>query len=444
MRTVVEPVEGNKVKLSVEVDEQEFDKAVDAAFRKIAREVRIPGFRPGKAPRRLLEARIGADVARQEALREALPDYYAQALKEADVDAIAPPEIDITSGQDEGIVAFDAVVEVRPQVSIAGYGGLRVTVPAVTVSDEDVDRQLDRLRKQHGELRPVERAAADGDYVTIDLKAEREGAEPLAAEDYLYEVGSASFVPLLDEQLAGAKVGDILTWDDSDTSFRVLVKEVKEQVLPEATDEWASDASEFATLDELREDIRTRLTLVKKVQATLALRDETLKALVELVGEDAPAPLVREEMEHRLHDLSHRLQSQGGTLPQYLEATGTSQEQLLEQVQAEAVQAVKADLALRALVAAEAIEAADAEVDSEIERLAERFQRKPAQLRRDLERGEGLAAVRSDVRKAKALAWLVEHVEVVDEEGNPIDRAELTLPTERAEETGAEEGRETE
>src|SRR5687768_3276572 len=181
MKTVVEPVEGNKVKLSVEIDEQEFDQAVDAAFRKIAHEVRIPGFRPGKAPRQLLEARIGADVARQEALREALPDYYAQALTEADVDAIAPPEIDITSGQESGIVAFDAVVEVRPQVSIAGYGGLRVTVPGVTVDEEDVARQLDRLRTQFGELRPVERAAADGDHVTIDLKAELEGAEPLAA-----------------------------------------------------------------------------------------------------------------------------------------------------------------------------------------------------------------------------------------------------------------------
>ncbi|MDQ3757387.1 MAG: trigger factor [Actinomycetota bacterium] len=447
MKTVVEPVEGNKVKLSVEVDEQEFDKAVDAAFRKIAHEVRIPGFRPGKAPRKLLEARVGADVARQEALREALPDYYAQALKEADVDAIAPPEIDITAGQEGGAVAFDAVVEVRPQVSIAGYGGLRVTVPGVTVTDEDVDRQLDRLRNNFGELRVVERAAADGDHVTIDLKAEREGSEPLAADDYLYEVGSGLVAPELDEHLRGAKPGDIVTFESDGATYRALVKEVKEKILPEATDEWASEASEFETLAELREDIRKRLSLVKKVQASLAIRDETLKALVELVTEDAPEPLVREEMEHRLHDLSHRLQSQGGTLPQYLEATGTSQEQLVEQLQAEATQAVKADLALRALVASEGIEADDDELDREIERLAQRFERKPAQLRRDLERGEGIAAVRSDVRKAKALAWLVEHVEVVDEEGNPIDRAELELPTERADESGesgTEEGRETE
>ncbi|HEX2038122.1 MAG TPA: trigger factor [Acidimicrobiales bacterium] len=436
MKTVVEPVEGNKVKLSVEIDEQEFGKALDAAFRKIAREVRIPGFRPGKAPRKLLETRIGADVARQEALREALPDYYAQALKEADVDAIAPPEIDITAGQESGAVAFDAVVEVRPQVSIAGYGGLRVTVPGIAVTDEEVDRQLDRLRDNFGELRPVERAVAEGDCVTIDVKDQR--------DDYLYQVGSGLALPGLDEQLGGAKVGDILTVEAADASYQVLLKEVKEKILPEATDEWASEASEFDTLDELRADVRKRLELVKKVQTSLAIRDETLKALVELVAEEAPEPLVREELEHRLHDLSHRLQAQGGTLLQYLEATGTSQEQLVDQLRADAVQAVKADLALRALVAAEGIEADDEDVDREIERLAERFQRKPAQLRRDLERGEGIAAVRSDVRKAKALAWLVEHVEVVDEEGNPIDRAELTLPTERGDEAGAEEGRETE
>ena len=430
MRTAVEPLEGNKVKLSVEVDEDEFEKAVDAAYRRIAHEVRIPGFRPGKAPRRLLEARVGKEAARQEALREALPDYYAQALGEADVDAIAPPEIDITSGQDDGPVAFDAVVEVRPQVSIAGYQGLQVTVPSPVVADDDVARQLDRLRSQFGELTPVDRAAADGDHVTIDIRGEREGeAQPgLTAEDYLYEVGSGMAVPGLDDHLRGAKVGDILTFDADDIAFRVLVKEVKEKVLPEATDEWASEASEFETLAELEDDIRKRLTLVKRVQAQLALRDEALKAMVEMVGDEAPEPLVAEEMERRLHDLAHRLESQGGTLQQYMEATGTTQQEVLDGVRGEAVNAVKADLGLRALAAAEAIEVDDAEIDAEVARLAERMGEKPAQLRRRLERADRIPTVRSDLRKAKALEWLVEHVDVVDEDGNRVDRAELQPP----------------
>src|SRR5438270_6189797 len=145
MKTSVEPLEGNKVKLSVEVDEGEFEEAIDAAFRQIAREVRIPGFRPGKAPRRLLEARLGNDAARQEALRHSLPDYYERAVKEHAVDVIAPPEIEITSGQESGPVVFDAVVEVRPRVSVAGYEGLRVTVPSPDVTDEESDEQSDRL-----------------------------------------------------------------------------------------------------------------------------------------------------------------------------------------------------------------------------------------------------------------------------------------------------------
>src|SRR5436190_10906426 len=173
MQSSVEPLEGNKVKVSIEVDEAEFDKAIDAAFRKIARQTRIPGFRPGKAPRRILEARFGVDAAREEALRDALPDFYIKAVEDQAVDVIAPPEIEITGGQESGPVQFEAVVEVRPQVSVAGYQGLRVNIPSPAVTDEEVTSQLDRLREQFGELREVARAARDGDHVTVDLRGYR-------------------------------------------------------------------------------------------------------------------------------------------------------------------------------------------------------------------------------------------------------------------------------
>src|SRR3954453_2667593 len=188
MQSSVEPLEGNKVKLSIEVDETEFDRAIDAAFRKIAREVRIPGFRPGKAPRRILEARLGADVARQEALRDALPEYYARAVGEHDVDVIAAPDIDIPAGQESGAVTFDAVVEVRPHIQVAGYQNLRIEVPSPAVTDEEIDAQIDRLRKQSGELQPVDRAARDGDHVTIDVAGSvgGEAVEGLTVDDYLY------------------------------------------------------------------------------------------------------------------------------------------------------------------------------------------------------------------------------------------------------------------
>ena len=442
MKATVEPLEGNKVKLSVEVDEREFDKALDAAFRKIAREVRIPGFRPGKAPRRLLEARLGADVARAEALRDSLPGYYEQALRDHDVDAIAPPDIDITAGEESGPVSFDAVVEVRPQVSVGGYRDLQVTVPAPEVTDEEIERQIDRLRDQFGELQTVARPARDGDHLSIDIKGYRhsETIEGLTADDYLYEVGSGTVVEKLDEELRGAKPGDILKFntpvpgDDEgdDITIQVLVKEVKEKLLPDVTDEWASEASEFDTVEELQDDIRTRMATVKKVQTQLALREQVIDAIAQLVEEEMPDPLVGREMERRLHDIVHRLQAQGADLEQYLETVGKPQDEFVAELRAAAVEAVKADLALRAVADAESIEAQEADLDAEIARLAERMGQKPAALRRSLDRAEQLPAVRSDIRKGKALEWLVDHVEVFDEEGRPVDRA-LLAPSPQAE-----------
>ena len=438
MKTTVEPLEGNKVKLTVEVDEREFDRALDAAFRKIAREVRIPGFRPGKAPRRLLEARLGAEAARAEALRDSLPSYYEQALKDHDVDAIAPPDIDITAGEESGPVAFDAVVEVRPTVSVGGYAGLQVTVPSPDVSDEEIDHQVDRLREQFGELQTVGRPARDADHVSIDIKGYRhsETIEGLTADDFLYEVGSGTVLPELDDQLRGAKPGDILKFnapipggdEGDDVTIQVLVKEVKQKLLPDVTDDWASEASEFDTVEELRADIRTRMSTVKKVQAQLALREQVVDAIAQLVEEEMPDALIGHEMERRLHDIVHRLQAQGADLEQYLEAIGKPQDEFVAELRSNAAQAVKADLALRAVADAEAVEADDADVEAEIGRLAERLGEKPAALRRRLDRGDQLPAVRSDIRKGKALEWLVDHVEIVDEEGRPVERALLAPP----------------
>lgn len=437
MKTAVEPLEGNKVKLSVEVDESEMDSAVEAAIRRIAHEVRIPGFRPGKAPRRLLESKLGSTAVRQEALRDALPDFYARAVRETAIDVIAPPEIDITNGEAEGTLAFDAVVEVRPKIAVPGYDGLRVTVIGPAVSDEEVDRQIDRMRAQFGELKVVERPVQEGDFVTIDIDGTRDGepAVGLTAEDYLYEVGTGSVVADLDEQLVGAEAGAERTFtsdvgSEEPVDFLVRVKEVKERVLPDVDDEWASEASEFETVAELREDISKRLQTMKRAQATMSIRDEAVRALVELVNEEPPAALVGSEVERRLHDLLHRLEHQGIPFQQYLEATGQSQEQIVEDLQKAATEAVKADLALRAVADAEGIEATDEDIENEVEQLAEQMQQSPTEVMLQLERADQVPAVRSDIRKAKALGWLVEHVEVVDPDGNPIDRADLEIPTE--------------
>jgi trigger factor len=450
VKTTVEPLEGNKVKLSVEVDESEFDKALDSAFRAIAREVRIPGFRPGKAPRRILEARLGPDVAREEALRQAIPEYYVRAVREHDVDPIAPPEIDITAGESGGQVAFDAVVEVRPQVTVPGYGGLRVELPAPRPSDEEIDAQLDRMRGQFGELVVVGRPAASEDYLTIDVTGSQDGEEleGLTADDYLYQLGSGLIVPELDENLAGTKVGDIVEFDavhpngpdEGELHFRVLVKEIKERELPDLDDDFASEASEFETLDELREDLVGRMSQVKRMQAQMALREKVGQALAELVEEEVPEALVSGEMQERLQDLGMRLQAQGMDLAQWLAMSGRSQEDLVAELKETAEISAKVDLALRAVAEAEGIEATDEDLDAEYESAAQRLGMKPAKVRQEFERAGQEQAIRSDIKKRKALDWLVEKVEIVDEEGQPIDRADLELPSDgEAEDTDLDE-----
>jgi trigger factor len=438
LTTSVEPLEGNKVRLRVEVPAADFERAIDAAFRKLAREVRIPGFRPGKAPRALLEARLGTEVAREQALRDALPEYYAEAVEAEDIDVIAAPEIDITEGEDSGDVAFDAVVEVRPDAHVDGYDGLRIEIPNPSVTDEEVDAQIDALRDRFADLEDKTAPLADGDYAQIDIKAyiHDEVIDALSASDYLYEVGSGGLVPRLDEELRGKRVGDILRFNDTlserfgeragqEVAFQVLVKETKRKVLPEPSDDWASEVSEFDTLDALRDDARTRLGVVSTVRAQMLVRDKALEAVAERVDVPIPDALVDREAERRLHDLVHRLEDQGVTIPEYLAATGQEEKAFVTGVREGATDAVRADLALRSVVDQEEIEATDEELQREIDRVAERVGEKPAKVRRDLERRGVIEAVRSDIARGKALQFLVDHATVVDETGDPV---ELTLP----------------
>ncbi|MEZ5144348.1 MAG: trigger factor [Acidimicrobiales bacterium] len=437
MKATVEPLEGNKVKVRVEVDEAEFEKDVDAAFRKLAREVRIPGFRPGKAPRKVLEARLGSSVGRGQALHDAVPEYYSQAVVEHDVDVIAAPEIDITEGEESGPVVFDAVVEVRPKVVVGGYRSLRVTIDSPAVTDDEIDEQIDRLRQRFAELEAVDRPAVDDDVVTIDITGSLgdEELEGLTTDDYSYEVGRGAIVPELDDELRGASVGDILEFDaehpdpDEEQSlhFRVLVKEVQARVLPDADDDFAAEASEFETIDELRADLHRRSENVKKVQAQVALREKTGEALADLVDDEIPEALVNGEMQQRLQDLAMRLQAQGMDLETYLAMSGKGQEELVAELRETAEQAVKVDLALRAIVEAEAIEATEEDLEEEYQQVATRLDLDVDQIRSQFERAGQVEAVRSDVQKRKAFDWLIEQVEVVDEAGTAIAAADLEI-----------------
>ena len=438
---------GPRVKLSVEVDEERFDEAIDAAFRKIAREVRIQGFRPGKVPRKVLESRIGSGYARAQALEDALPEYYAEAVRDNGVDVIASPTFDLTGGEEEGNVSFDAVVEVRPTITVSGYADLQVEIPNPIPSDDEVQEQIDVQRRQSAELVDVERAADEGDQVSIDIDGSVDGESlpGLNAEDYLYEVGSAGIVAEVDEQLTGAGAGDELTFtaphpvqEDVEIDFVIKVNAVKEQVLPELTDEWVDENTEHETVEELREQTATRMRMMRSFQANSALRENAAAALAELVTDDVPDSLVNGQMSDQLQSLAMNLQGQGMQIEQWLQMTGQDPESFTGELREAAERSAKVDLALRALSVAENLELTDEDMDDELERLAGQYETTVDDIRHQLEHGDGLAPIRSELLKRKALEWLVDEVALVDEEGTVIDRADLELPV--AESTDTDEG----
>src|SRR6478735_732464 len=439
MDTSVEALEANKVKLHIAVSEAEFEPAIDAAFRKLAHEVRIPGFRPGKAPRRLLEARFGAEVGREQALKDGLPGFYADAVVAEDIDVIAPPEIEITAGEESGPVEFDAVVETRPVVELSGYEGLPVELDFTPVDDEAVDRQIDQLRDRFADLEDSDDPLVDGNYASMDLSGTVDGepVDALTASDLLYEVGSGGLVPALDESLRGAGPGAVLEFTDelterfgeqagTEVAFRALVKDAKRKVLPALTDEWVAENTDAETVEALREESRRRIDLFGKLQAQMAMRDRVLDELSGLVDIEPPEALVGQEMESRLHDLVHRIEGQGLSVPQWLAATGQDQSEFIEQMRVGAGRAVLADLALRAIVVQESIAATDEELETEIDRLAERTGEKPQKVRKDLDRRGLLEAVRSDIARGKALQFVVDAAVALDSNGAEID---VSIPT---------------
>lgn len=432
MNSTLETLDDNKVKLSVTIEESEFEPKLDAAYQALSKEVNLPGFRKGKVPRKLIEQRFGPEIAREEALRQALPEYYSQAVVDNDVDVIAAPEIDITGGQAEGDVSFDAVVEIRPVISVAGHDSLRVEIPSPLPNDQDLEDRVDSIRRQHAELDTVERAAADEDHVTIDIAGTIDG-EPvpgLTAEDYDYVVGSGAVVAEIDENLRGASAGDELTFsadhpDDSqdDTiDFVITVKEVQASVLPEANDDFAKEASEFDTMDELRDDLMARVEDVKRAQAAQALDNNTGEALAALVDDELSEALIEDEMENRAQDMAMRLQAQGIQLEQYLQITGTTPEQFREQLREQAEVSARVDLALRAVAEQENIEISEEELDEELMVLATQLDQPLDSVREQLEAAGRLKPIRSDMRIRAALQWVTDRAEIVDEDGNPVDR----------------------
>ncbi len=432
MNSSVETLEGNKVKVSVSIDEAEFDRSIDQAFKKIAREVRLPGFRAGKAPRRVLEARIGLQPAREQALQDAIPQYLAQAVREHDVDIIATPEVEVTSGTEEGPVAFDATCEVRPEITIPGYGGLRVELDNPTATDDEVQEAIAGELKRHGELVDVERPAARGDYVTLDLVGTRDG-EPvtgLTTEDWSYEIGQGWVADDFDDQLIGASAGDELSFTTTPkgtsepADFAITVSRVQELVPPELTDEWVADNhADVDTVEAWTANIRDNISANKAAQMRRDLIGKVTAALTSLTDIETPDALVDSDLRNRVEATVRQFQAQGVNMDQFLAATGQDGTAFVESLRGQSVNAIKTDLALRAVAAAEELTVDGDDLDNEYQRIALQVNQKPNQVRKAYESNDLVRNLEAQIRKGKALDWLLHHVEYVDETGEilPLD-----------------------
>ncbi|MDE3139178.1 MAG: trigger factor [Acidobacteriota bacterium] len=431
MRATSSALENNRIKLTVEVDEAEMAVALDAAAKTLAQQVNVKGFRKGKVPKQVLIANIGgAAVLRSEAIRESLPDFYARAVSETLIDPIGQPDVTITGGEDEGVLVFEAEVEVRPDVTIVGYDALRVTIPSPVVGDDEIEAQIDRFRETDAVLHDVDRPIVNGDLVNMDIRAEQpdSDAEPLEMSDFMYTVGSGSIAPEVDELILGLRAGEELVVNTSagtgqSVVYTMRLKQVKERILPELTDEWVEENTEWPTVDEMRDAVLAQMSKMKVVEAQMSQRDATLIALGELVSDElVPEVLVDAEANDRVHDLGHRLAEQKMDFEQFLRATGQTPDQLLAAVRADAQRAVKIDLALRALVKAEGLEATEEEVEEELVKTAEAMSLTAQALRDNLYKSGRVKSFDAEVAKIKANRWLGENATFVDHLGIVIDR----------------------
>ena len=427
MQTTVEETDRHTVKLTIEVAPDEFGKDLDRAYRKIAQQVKIPGFRKGKVPRQIIDAQFGRDSVLGEFLEESVPNYYRDALRENDLAPIAEPDIDVEQLEEGKPLRFTAVVEVRPRLRLEGgeYKGLEVDRPAVEVTDEEVGTLLDSLRDRFAEVEPVSRPARSGDYVTMDIRATVHGEEISEGTrpDYLYEVGSGEFGENVDAELEGKRAGEILKVNDTlgegagdragqEVSFQVLLKEVKAKRLPDADDEFAKTASEFDTLEELREALRDQLTRNKDRAADGEVRDLVLQKLVDAIEVDLPDTLIDEETEHRVTHARERAEQLGLTLDQLLEAQGFDELRFRADARDHALRAIKGDLVLEAVARSEDLQVTPEELGREIAGLAQALGREPKEVAKSLDRSGQVVALAGDIIRSKALDVLVEHATI--------------------------------
>jgi trigger factor len=441
VKSTIEELGPTRVRMAIEVPWGDLDHAFGEVYKELGKQVRVPGFRPGKVPNRVLDQRIGRPVVLEQVVQHAIPEVYSEVVRENQVRVLGQPDIEVTRLDDNDTLAFTAEVDVAPQVALPSLENLAVTVEDVEVADEDIDKQVDVMRERFAMLTGVERAAEDGDFVSIDLEAKLNGEvlEDGSTTGMSYEVGSGNLMEGLDDAVRGLSAEESKTFSTALLSgpnagetaeVTVTVRSVKTKDLPELDDEFASTASEFDTLAELRDDVRTRLARTKTLQQGAQARDKLVEHLLEVVEVPVPENLVEREIEWRNQAFERELQQAGMDWDSYLKIAGTEDREAYDAEQRKAVEeAVRTQFILDAIADAREVTVDNEDLSAQIMAQAQRSRMSPEQYAQQLQQGGNIAEFVADVRRTKTLAKLLEETTITDESGNVVDLEALRPKT---------------
>jgi len=427
--------------VTVEIANAALESAKNEAARRLSKDLKVKGFRPGKVPRKVVEATLGADRVRSEAIDVALPGIVAEALTAADLRPAATPSVQEMRDTDDG-VEVDVKVTLWPTIDrVPIFDGRRVSVSTPEVADEDIDEQIDRLRNQFAELQDVQHPVTDGDYAVINLSASLNGTQidELTANDLTYPVGSESFVPGLDEQLMGSSAGSIVKYNATlpggfgdhggkEVTFQVLVKGVKAKKLPEVTDEWVEEVSEFDSITALRDELRSGLREHKLASVRREFADKVLEELIDDMDVELPLALVDAEMEYQIHRFLHRLGEQKIPFGDYLRVTGQTEEAFVADARKQAERSLSVRILLDAVGEAEGIVVAEEELQEAMRALAASSDQDPEEYEQALRDGGQMEILSGDILRNKVIDRLVDAAVPVDENGNELQLAETEAP----------------
>lgn len=423
MSVQVEKLEKSMAKLTIEASAEDFEAAIDKAYKKNKSKIAMPGFRKGKAPRKMIEKMYGAGIFYEDAANAIIPDAYADAAKESGLEIVAQPEIDVVQIESGKPFIFTATVAVKPEVTLGEYKGIEVEKKTAEVTDEDINAEIDRVRENNSRMITVDdRATQDGDTVIIDFDGYVDGEqfEGGKAEDYSLVLGSHTFIDNFEDQLVGKNIGDDVevnvTFPDQYQAeelqgkpavFKVKVKEIKVKELPEVDDEFAQDVSDFDTLAEYKEDLKKKLLESAEAAISREKEEAVITKIIENAQMDIPEPMVDTQTRQMMQEFAQRIQSQGLSLEQYMQFTGLTPQKMIEELKPQALKRIQSRLVLEAVVAAENIEATEEEVQKEIENMASMYQMEADKLK-DLMGEEEKKQISLDVAVQKAVDLVVE------------------------------------